>query len=229
MGIVKYEKSQRAEFEKLVSENYDSLCIRENTALDEGYRGVFTRFQVGFASFNYGKMNGFIIGRIEDQEPYLDLVCAKEGTSGVAKDLAYRMEEWFRNTGKYKEIHLEAVSDTHIKHYRKWGYKCTSTGHNRFCMKKKINPSNNENLENMMSNLNINRNTSSGTSSRLPNGCAELRNYSKYIDSLDDYSAADLKAFVKKCSLAEGSATTKADAIKLIKAAIRKYKSQYNL
>lgn len=229
MSIVqKYEgASELSEFRSIVKKNAKALCSQRATSVDSNYRGVFTNFKVGFVSYEGDKVMGFIVGLDKSGKGYIDLVCGR----GHGKRLFASITKWYKNNG-YTSMTLMPVSDGLTDYYERNGFICTKRDRNGdvTCMEKTIKPSSSSsnNLTSSMSNLNI-KSTSTSTSSRLPNGCAKLREYSKYVNDLESYAASDLKEFVKDCSLASGSAPTKSKAIEIIKSTVRKYKSQYNL
>lgn len=229
MPIQKYEgTSELAEFRSIVKENSRALCSKRSTGVDKEYTGNFTKFKAGFVSYEGGRVMGFIVGLERGGGGYIELLCGpKHG-----KRLVKSMTEWFKNNG-YTFMTLLPVSEGLVNYYETtYGFTCTKRDRdgNVTCMEKKIEPysSSSNNLASSMSNLNI-KSTSTSTSSRLPNGCAKLREYSKYVNNLESYTAPDLKGFVKDCSLTSGSAPTKSKAIEIIKSTIRQYKSQYNL
>lgn len=226
--IQKYEgASELAGFRSIVKKNAKALCSERDTSVDPTYRGDFTNFRVGFVSYKGGEVKGFVVGLDKSGKGYIELLCGE----GHGTRLMNSITEWYKNNG-YKSMTLLPVSHGLVNYYEGHGFTCTKRDRNGdvTCMEKKIKPysSSSNNLASSMSNLNI-KSTSTSTSSRLPNGCAKLREYSKYVNDLESYAASDLKGFVKDCSLASGSAPTKSKAIEIIKSTIRQYKSQYNL
>jgi hypothetical protein len=226
MPIKKYEGvSEKAEFKAIVHNNMSVLCAR---GVGEDYIPDFSKFQIGFVSFLNGEVKGFAVGIIKNGHPYIELLCGQ----GHGKALTESIAEWFKKK-QYNYVTLGATSKKLVKKvYQERKFVCSNgmklNKDGLICMERELYP---DDLVKNMSKLAIKpaNASNSSSSSRLPSGCADLRKFSKYIKDLNDYSAADLKDFVNNCSLASGTATTKAKAIDIIKLTVRMYKSQYNL